>query len=96
MDQTARNKPNRPEIPKDLQVKVFRRDGWICRWCGRPVVFTPAMKCLERFVRAAGITVPIAYHDAHWTRRNAPLLDYLCAVIDPRYDEPARSPYPIL
>ena len=63
-------------------MKVFRRDGWICRWCGRPVVFAPAMKYLQRFVRDSGIAEPIAYHDGHWTRRNAPLLDQVGAVID--------------
>src|SRR5947207_372505 len=78
----ASNKPNRPKIPKGLQVRVFRRDGWICRWCGRPVIFAPAMKYLERFIRASGVTEPISYHDAHWTRRNAPLLDHMGAVID--------------
>lgn len=73
---------NRGPIPKKLQVEVFRRNGWICRWCGRPVIFAPAMKYLERFVRSGGFTKPVAYHDAHWTRRNAPLLDHMGAVID--------------
>jgi 5-methylcytosine-specific restriction endonuclease McrA len=82
MNQATSNKPNRRKIRKDLQVKVFRRDGWICRWCGRPVIFAPAMKYLQRFVRDSGITAPIAYHDGHWTRRNAPLLDHMGAVID--------------
>jgi hypothetical protein len=40
------------------------------------------MKYLQRFVRDAGITTPLAYHDGHWTRRNAPLLDHMGAVID--------------
>ncbi len=75
-------KPMRRAIPRDVQVKVFRRDGWICRWCGRPMIFAPAMKYLERFVRTSGITEPIAYYDAHWTRRNAPLLDHMGGVMD--------------
>lgn len=75
-------KPTRRKIPRDLQVKVFRRDRWICRWCGRPVIFAPAMKYLERFVRGAGFDGPLAYYDAHWTRCNAPLLDHMGAVID--------------
>jgi 5-methylcytosine-specific restriction endonuclease McrA len=82
MDQATANKPNRAKVPKVLQVEVFRRDGWICRWCGRPVIFAPAMKYLERFARSSGITEPLAYHDAHWTRHNAPLLDHMGAVID--------------
>jgi len=32
-----------------IQVQVFRLDGWICRWCGRPVIFAPAMKYLQEF-----------------------------------------------
>jgi len=29
--------PKRAAIPKSLQVQVYRRDGWMCRWCGRLV-----------------------------------------------------------
>jgi 5-methylcytosine-specific restriction endonuclease McrA len=72
----------RASIPKALQVCVFRRDGWICRWCGRPVIFSPAMKYLESLVRQTGFSRPLAYHDAHWSRANAPLLDHMGAVID--------------
>jgi len=82
MDPATGKRPNRPKIAKDVQVKVFRRDAWICRWCGRPVIFAPAMKYLERFVLSSGITKPLAYHDAHWTRHNAPLLDHMGAVVD--------------
>jgi hypothetical protein len=41
------------------------------------------MKYLEKSVRQSGVTAgSLAYHDAHWTRRNAPLLDHMGAVID--------------
>src|SRR6185295_10189618 len=30
----------------------------------------------------SGIAAPMAYHDAHWTRRNALLFDHMGAVID--------------
>jgi 5-methylcytosine-specific restriction endonuclease McrA len=82
MERATGKNLNRSKISKNVQVKVFHRDGWICRWCGRPVIFAPAMKYLERFVRNAGVTEALAYHDAHWTRRSAPLLDYMGAVID--------------
>jgi hypothetical protein len=72
----------RPPLTKDLQLTVFRRDRWICRWCNRPVVFAPAMRLLEREVRQAGINQPLAYYHAHGTRDGAPLLDELWAVID--------------
>ena len=92
MDQATGNKPYRTKIPKDLQVKVFRRDCWICRWCGRPVIFAPAMKYLERLVRSSGNAAPVAYHDAHWTRCNAPLLDRMGAVIDYVNSHSRRGP----
>jgi len=73
---------NRPPIPKPLQIAVFRRDGWLCCWCKRPVVFAPVMKFLEREIRASGNGDEVAYYHAHWTRAGAPLLDELGAVID--------------
>jgi 5-methylcytosine-specific restriction endonuclease McrA len=69
-------------MSKSLQVAILRRDGWLCRWCKRPVVFAPALKYLERELRMSGETMPIAWYHAHWTRANAPLLDELGAVID--------------
>ncbi len=74
--------PPRAPISRDLQVDVFRRDGWICRWCGRPVIFAPALKYLEEFARNEGFGGPLAYHDPRWRRDRAPLLDHLGAVID--------------
>ncbi len=81
MDECAASKPRTP-ISKRVQVGVFRRDGWMCHWCGKPVVFAPAMKYLEKFVRNEGFTGTLAYHDARWRRDQAPLLDHLGAVID--------------
>ncbi len=74
-------KPRAP-LSKELQLSVFLRDRWICRWCKRPVIFAPVMKFLEREIRNAGHSAPLSYHHAHWTRANAPLLDELGAVID--------------
>jgi 5-methylcytosine-specific restriction endonuclease McrA len=69
-------------LSKTLQIAVFRRDGWLCCWCKRPVIFAPVMKYLEREIRVAGNCDPLAYYHAHWTRHGAPLLDLLGAVID--------------
>ena len=77
-----KTKTARVGVSKQLQVNVFRRDRWLCRWCGRPVIFAPAMRYLEQFVRQNGFTGPLAYHDARWRRDKAPLLDHLGAVID--------------
>jgi hypothetical protein len=46
------------------------------------VVFAPAFRLLEAFVRQAGYGRPIAYFHRNWSRRSAPLLDHLGAVID--------------
>lgn len=75
-------KRKRSSLPKGLQVRAFRRDGWLCRWCGRPVVFAPAMRLTERWIRDQGYSSPLAYHDPRWRRDRAPLLDHLGAVID--------------
>ena len=72
----------RKVLPKTAQLEIFRRDGWLCCWCKRPVIFSPVMKLLERELRQAGNATPLAYYHLHWTRANAPLLDLLGAVID--------------
>lgn len=67
---------------KELQIRIFRRDGWLCRWCKKPVIFPPAMKYLELELKNAGSREQLSYYHAHWTRNNAPLLDELGACID--------------
>lgn len=78
----AARRPTRPALPYDLQVRVFRNDGWLCRWCHRPVVFAPALRLLQELARERGHRGPLAYHDARWRRDRAPLLDHLGAVVD--------------
>jgi len=73
---------DRKPISKAVQVAVFRRDGWLCCWCKRPVIFAPVMRFLEREIRASGNADRLSYYHAHWTRDGAPLLDLLGAVID--------------
>ena len=36
----------RPAIPPPLKVRVFRRDCWTCRYCGRRTIFYPVMPLL--------------------------------------------------
>jgi 5-methylcytosine-specific restriction endonuclease McrA len=76
------NSSRRVQLPKSTQIQIFQRDGWLCRWCGKPVIFAPSMKYLELELRSSGITSPLAYYHAHWTRATAPLLDELGAVLD--------------
>jgi 5-methylcytosine-specific restriction endonuclease McrA len=80
METVAKRK--RSSLPKDLQLRVYRRDGWLCRWCSRPVVFAPAMRVLELWIKGQGCASPLAYYDTNWRRDRAPLLDHLGAVVD--------------
>src|SRR5258707_1327266 len=74
----------KPRLPlsKELQLRVFRRDKWVCRWCNRPVIFAPVMRLIQDEVRKTGRDEPLSYYHSHWTRAGAPLLDELGAVID--------------
>jgi 5-methylcytosine-specific restriction endonuclease McrA len=76
-----KSKPRLP-LSKELQLSVFRRDKWVCRWCNRPVIFAPVMRLIEREVRKVGKNEEVSYYHPHWTRDGAPLLDELGAVID--------------
>jgi len=78
MSENAKRKP----LSKVMQLRIFRRDGWLCCWCKKPVIFAPVMKYLEFELRNAGNREPLAYYHAHWTRDTSPLLDELGAVID--------------
>jgi hypothetical protein len=62
--------------------RVFRRDGWLRRWCGCPVLFAPVMRYLAEFVRQEGCEGTPAYYNRNWRRRDAPLLDLLGAAND--------------
>lgn len=76
------NRRRRAALPKSVQLAIYCRDGWLCRWCAKPVIFAPAMKLLELELKSAGDDSPLAYYHLHWTRANAPLLDELGAVLD--------------
>jgi len=72
----------RPPISKQTEIEVFRRDRWLCHSCLRPVIFPPAMKFLEQFVKVKGVAAPLAYYHPNWRRDAAPLLDELGACVD--------------
>jgi 5-methylcytosine-specific restriction endonuclease McrA len=78
--------PKPPKVPRNashsVQVQVFRRDRWLCRWCGCPVIFAPVMRYLAELVRQEGCSGKPAYYNRNWRRRDAPLLDHMGAVID--------------
>jgi len=79
----TRDRPRpRKRLSKALQVRVFRRDNWLCHWCGRPVIFGPAMRLLEAMVRRKGYAGTLAYWDLRNRRDASPLLDHLMGVLD--------------
>ena len=71
----------RKSLSKALQLEIYRRDKWLCYWCKRPVIFSPAFKLLQLDLQAAGFD-HVAYYHPNGTRRHAPLLDELGAAID--------------
>lgn len=73
-------KPSR-RISRSLQVEVFFRECWLCRYCKRPVIFAPAMKYLQKELDCAD-PEGLAYWRYAYDRNGAPLLDELAAVID--------------
>ena len=79
--ETTVRKRSRKSLPKRIQVRVFNRDHWLCRWCKRPVIFHPAMKYLQLHLHTAGYK-DLAYWRYAYDRHGAPLLDDLAAVLD--------------
>lgn len=72
-------------VTKELALSVYRSDRWLCRWCGRPVIFSPTLRYLKYLVLGARNNPSddqLPYWHPHWTRRDAPLLDAMGAVID--------------
>ena len=76
------NPKSRRQVPQDIQVRVFFRDGWLCHWCHRPTVFGLALKYMEQFLKEQGYEHQTAYYSFRWRRDTSPLLDHLAAVID--------------
>jgi 5-methylcytosine-specific restriction endonuclease McrA len=66
-----------------LKLDVFQRDKWICYYCKYPVVFHPTMRLLQEFIKKSGSGFDgSGYYQNNWRNGDAPLLDYLGAVID--------------
>ena len=76
------NPRSRSPIPITTMVRVFFRDRWLCRWCGRPTIFAPALKYLALMAKDRGMKTEPAWYHAHFRRDAAPLLDEQAAVID--------------
>lgn len=75
-------RPSRPSIPIPRQVAALFRDKWLCRYCGRPVIFAPALKYLGQFVKSQGFDKSLAYYDMRYSRYASPLLEDLGLAID--------------
>ncbi|HEX6510108.1 MAG TPA: HNH endonuclease [Chloroflexota bacterium] len=37
---------SRPALPPATRIQILRRDGWLCRYCGRKTIFEPVMRLL--------------------------------------------------
>lgn len=48
----------RRSIPKQIQLKIWKRDRWVCQYCGRPVFFGPTLKLLEKLSPSHGYYHP--------------------------------------
>jgi hypothetical protein len=76
-----RNMLKKPRMTMELKLRVFKRDHWRCRHCGRPVVFHPTLRLLQVFVEEYGFE-NVGYYHQTWANAYAPLLDHLGAVVD--------------
>lgn len=41
-----REVPRRPSLSPSGRLAIYRRDGWLCRYCGARTIFTPVMALL--------------------------------------------------
>ena len=48
----------RKSIPKDIQLRVWKRDNWTCKYCGEPVFFAPTLKLLDELSPGHGLYHP--------------------------------------
>lgn len=53
----------RINIPKKIQLAVWRRDHWTCRYCGEPVFFNPLFKLLNKLSPGHGYYHPHGKYD---------------------------------
>ncbi|MBU1197034.1 HNH endonuclease [Candidatus Micrarchaeota archaeon] len=67
----------RKNIPKSLQLKIWARDGWSCRYCGEAVFFAPTLKLLNELSPGHGY-----YHPNGKTGSMLPLFQMRWASVD--------------
>ena len=67
----------RQTIPKRVQLQVWKRDNWSCRYCGTPVFFTPTLKLLNRLSPNHGY-----YHPNGKAGKLLPLFQWGWASVD--------------
>jgi 5-methylcytosine-specific restriction endonuclease McrA len=81
-DFPPRHTKQHPHVKPDVQVRVFQRDKWLCRYCGKPVIFPPSMKFLQQYVKNRLPDANLAYWSFTYRRDASPLLDELAVVVD--------------
>ena len=56
--------PRRKNISKEIQLIVWRRDHWTCRYCNEPVFFNPTFKLFDKISPNHGYYHPHGKSDA--------------------------------
>lgn len=67
----------RAPISKQIQLEIFLRDKWMCRYCGEEVLFSPALKVLDEQVPDKGY-----YHRNGRANKMSPMLLNKSGAID--------------
>ena len=67
----------RKNIPKKVQLNIWRRDCWGCRYCGEPVFFSPSLKIFHELSPNCGY-----YHPNGKNGEMLPLFQWKWASID--------------
>lgn len=67
----------RKTIPAQVQLQVWKRDNWICKYCGDPVFFAPTLKLLNELSPGHGY-----YHPSGKEGSILPLFQWKWASVD--------------
>lgn len=67
----------RKAIAKGMQLKIWNRDHWVCRYCGDPIFFSPTLKLLDQISPGHGY-----YHKNGKTNAMISIFQWKWASID--------------
>jgi len=70
----------RKSISKRIQLEVWVRDNWTCRYCNNPVIFSPTLKLLDKISPTHGY-----YHTHGDEKKMIKKFCDLCATVDHKH-----------